>query len=222
MWNQLPVPSGTLYNWDPLSTYIQKLPFFEDMTMTPPGPHGVKNAYCLLSLEDSITTDHISPSGSIHKDSPATRYLMEHRVKHKDFNSYGSHRGNHEVMIRGTFANIRPVNKLLDGEVGPKTIHFPTGEKLSIFDVAMVRISFFHLQQEICYLFPFILFQSVKLMGIFTLDSILNWQRYKSEGHDTIVLAGADYGSGRSQDWAAKGPMLLVSFQQLLYSIENL
>ncbi|KAL0550606.1 hypothetical protein IC582_015128 [Cucumis melo] len=161
MWNQLPVPSGTLYNWDPLSTYIQKLPFFEDMTMTPPGPHGVKNAYCLLSLEDSITTDHISPSGSIHKDSPATRYLMEHRVKHKDFNSYGSHRGNHEVMIRGTFANIRPVNKLLDGEVGPKTIHFPTGEKLSIFDVAM---------------------------------------RYKSEGHDTIVLAGADYGSGRSQD----------------------
>lgn len=170
MWNQLVVPPGTLYNWDPSSTYILKPPFFKGMTMTPPGPHGVKHAYCVLSLEDSITTDHISPSGSIHKDSPAARYLMDHGVNRKDFNSYGSRRGNHEVMIRGTFANIRLVNKLLNGEVGPKTIHFPTGAKLSIFDVAM---------------------------------------RYKSEGHDTVVLAGADYGSGSSRDWAAKGPMLL-------------
>ncbi|XP_022145484.1 aconitate hydratase, cytoplasmic-like isoform X2 [Momordica charantia] len=169
-WNQLTVPSGTLYDWDPSSTYTQEPPFFKDMTMCPPGPHAVKDAYCLLSFEDSITTDHISPSGSIHKDSTAARYLMDHGVNRKDFHSYGSRRGNHEVMIRGTFANIRLVNKLLDGEVGPRTIQFPTGDKLSVFDAAV---------------------------------------RYRSEGHDTIILAGAEYGSGSSRDWAAKGPMLL-------------
>ncbi|XP_077221437.1 aconitate hydratase, cytoplasmic-like [Tasmannia lanceolata] len=169
MWNQLPVPSGTLYTWDPTSTYIHEPPYFKDMTMTPPGPHGVKDAYCLLNFGDSITTDHISPAGSIHKDSPAAKFLMEHDVDRKDFNTYGSRRGNDEVMGRGTFANIRIVNKLLKGEVGPKTIHIPTGEKLSVFDAAL---------------------------------------RYKSEGHDTIILAGAEYGSGSSRDWAAKGPML--------------
>jgi aconitase A len=98
----------------------------------------VKDAYCLLNFGDSITTDHISPAGSIHKDSPAARYLMERGVDRRDFNSYGSRRGNDEVMARGTFANIRLVNKLLGGEVGPKTIHISTGEKLSVFDVAMV------------------------------------------------------------------------------------
>ncbi|KAJ6677522.1 ACONITATE HYDRATASE [Salix koriyanagi] len=140
------------------------------MTMSPPGPHGVKDAYCLLNFGDSITTDHISPAGSIHKDSPAARYLMERGVDRRDFNSYGSRHGNEEVMARSTVANIRIVNKLLGGEVGPKTIHISIGEKLSVFDASM---------------------------------------RYKSEGHDTIILAGAEYGSGSSRDWAAKGPKLL-------------
>ncbi|KAG7970027.1 hypothetical protein I3843_07G061700 [Carya illinoinensis] len=170
MWNQLSVPSGTLYSWDPTSTYIHEPPYFKEMSMSPPGLHGVKNAYCLLNFGDSITTDHISPAGSIHKDSPAARYLLERGVDRRDFNSYGSRRGNDEIMARGTFANIRLVNKLLKGEVGPKTIHIPTGEKLSVFDAAM---------------------------------------RYKSEGHETVILAGAEYGSGSSRDWAAKGPMLL-------------
>lgn len=170
MWNNLSVPSGTLYAWDSASTYIHEPPYFKDMSMSPPGAHGVKNAYCLLNFGDSITTDHISPAGSIHKDSPAARYLIERGVDRRDFNSYGSRRGNDEVMARGTFANIRIVNKFLNGEVGPKTIHIPSGEKLSVFDAAM---------------------------------------KYKSEGHDMIILAGAEYGSGSSRDWAAKGPMLL-------------
>ncbi|XP_047068555.1 putative aconitate hydratase, cytoplasmic [Lolium rigidum] len=170
MWNQLPVPEASLYSWDPNSTYIHEPPYFKDMTMSPPGPHAVKDAYCLLNFGDSITTDHISPAGSIHKDSPAAKYLLERGVDRKDFNSYGSRRGNDEIMARGTFANIRIVNKFLNGEVGPKTIHVPTGEKLSVFDAAT---------------------------------------KYKSEGHDTIILAGAEYGSGSSRDWAAKGPMLL-------------
>ncbi|XP_048327357.2 aconitate hydratase, cytoplasmic [Ziziphus jujuba] len=170
MWNQLSVPASTLYSWDSSSTYIHEPPYFKNMTMNPPGAHGVKDAYCLLNFGDSITTDHISPAGSIHKDSPAAKYLLERGVDRKDFNSYGSRRGNDEVMARGTFANIRIVNKLLKGEVGPKTIHVPTGEKLYVFDAA---------------------------------------SRYKEAGQDTIILAGAEYGSGSSRDWAAKGPMLL-------------
>ncbi|CAA0813970.1 Aconitate hydratase 2- mitochondrial [Striga hermonthica] len=168
-WNHLSVPSSSLYAWDSESTYIHKPPYFSGMTMDPPGPRGVKDAYCLLLFGDSITTDHISPAGSIHKDSPAAKYLMDRGVDRKDFNSYGSRRGNDEVMARGTFANIRIVNKLLNGEVGPKTIHIPTGEKLNVYDAAM---------------------------------------RYKSAGLGTIILAGAEYGSGSSRDWAAKGPML--------------
>ncbi|GFP98143.1 aconitate hydratase 2 mitochondrial [Phtheirospermum japonicum] len=170
LWNQLSVPSSSLYAWDNKSTYIHKPPYFKGMTMDPPGPRGVKDAYCLLLFGDSITTDHISPAGSIHKDSPAAKYLMDRGVDRRDFNSYGSRRGNDEVMARGTFANIRIVNKLLNGEVGPKTVHIPTGEKLSVYDAAL---------------------------------------RYKLAGQDTIVLAGAEYGSGSSRDWAAKGPMLL-------------
>lgn len=170
MWNQLTVPAKTSYSWDPNSTYIHDPPYFKNMTLNPPGAHGVKDAYCLLNFGDSITTDHISPAGSIHKDSPAARFLLDRGVDRKDFNSYGSRRGNDEVMARGTFANIRIVNKLLNGEVGPKTVHIPTGEKLSVFDAAM---------------------------------------KYKTAGHDTIILAGAEYGSGSSRDWAAKGPMLL-------------
>ncbi|KAG5252061.1 aconitate hydratase family protein [Salix suchowensis] len=159
MWNQLSVPATTSYSWDPCSTYIHDPPYFKSMTMNPPGAHGVKDAYCLLNFGDSITTDHISPAGSIQKDSPTAK-----------LNSYGSRRGNDEVMARGTFANIRLVNKFLNGEVGPKTVHIPTGEKLPVFDAAM---------------------------------------RYKNAGLDTIILAGAEYGSGSSRDWAAKGPMLL-------------
>ncbi|PKU65681.1 aconitate hydratase, cytoplasmic [Dendrobium catenatum] len=170
MWNQLQVPPTSLYTWDASSTYIHDPPYFKNITMSPPGPHPVKDAYCLLSFGDSITTDHISPAGSIHKDSPAAKYLVERGVERKDFNSYGSRRGNDEVMARGTFANIRLVNKLLKGEVGPKTIHIPSGEKLSVFDAAM---------------------------------------QYRADGHDTVILAGAEYGSGSSRDWAAKGPMLL-------------
>ncbi|OIW04054.1 hypothetical protein TanjilG_24165 [Lupinus angustifolius] len=170
MWNQLQVPTDTSYSWDPKSTYIHEPPYFKGITMDPPGAHGVKDAYCILNFGDSITTDHISPAGSINKDSPAAKYLLERGVERKDFNSYGSRRGNDEVMARGTFANIRLVNKLLNGEVGPKTVHIPTGEKLFVFDAAM---------------------------------------RYKASGQDTIVLAGAEYGSGSSRDWAAKGPMLL-------------
>ncbi|KAL1325014.1 hypothetical protein HN51_035106 [Arachis hypogaea] len=170
MWNQLQVSTDKLYSWDPSSTYIHEPPYFKNMTMESPGAHGVKEAYCLLNFGDSITTDHISPAGSIHKESPAAKYLMERGVDRKDFNSYGSRRGNDEIMARGTFANIRLVNKLLNGEVGPKTVHIPTGEKLYVFDAAM---------------------------------------RYRNAGQDTIVLAGAEYGSGSSRDWAAKGPMLL-------------
>lgn len=139
LWNQLEVPAASLYEWDQNSTYIHKPPYFDGMTMDPPGARGVKDAYCLLLFGDSITTDHISPAGSIHKDSPTAKYLIERGVDRRDFNSYGSRRGNDEVMARGTFANIRIVNKLLNGEVGPKTIHIPTGEKLSVFDAAMVR-----------------------------------------------------------------------------------
>ncbi|XP_031270938.1 aconitate hydratase 3, mitochondrial-like [Pistacia vera] len=144
MWNQLSVPGGTLYSWDTNSTYIHEPPYFKGMTMDPPGAHGIKDAYCLLNFGDSITTDHISPAGSIHKDSPAAKYLLERGVERKDFNSYGSRRGNDEVMARGTFANIRIVNKLLNGEVGPKTVHVPTGEKLYVFDAAMVSSSVLH------------------------------------------------------------------------------
>ncbi|KAI3891410.1 hypothetical protein MKW92_013345 [Papaver armeniacum] len=155
MWNDLPVPKTSLCSWDPTSTYIHEPPYFKGMTMDPPGPHGVKDAYCLLNFGDSITTDHISPAGSIHKDSPAAKYLLERGVEHKHFNSYGSRRGNDE---------------LLKGEVGPKTVHIPSGEKLYVFDAA---------------------------------------QRYKEAGQATIIIAGAEYGSGSSRDWAAKGPMLL-------------
>ncbi|TVU38898.1 hypothetical protein EJB05_12293, partial [Eragrostis curvula] len=170
MWNQLTVPKTNRFPWDPDSTYIHEPPFFKDITPTPPGPRSVENAYCLLKFGDSITTDHISPAGSIPKDSPAGKFLLERGVQPKDFNSYGSRRGNDEVMARGTFANIRIMNRLLNGEAGPKTIHIPSGEKLFVFDAAM---------------------------------------RYKADGYQTIVLAGEEYGSGSSRDWAAKGPMLL-------------
>ncbi|VAH75983.1 unnamed protein product [Triticum turgidum subsp. durum] len=169
-WNNLVVPKETLYPWDPKSTYIHKPAYLENITMTPPGPPSVKDAYCLLSLGDSITTDHISPSGVIKPGTPAAKYLLERGVKPENFTTYGSRRANDEIVVRGAFANIRIVNKLLEGEVGPKTIHVPTGEKHYVFDAAM---------------------------------------KYKSEGHDMVILAGDEYGAGSSRDSAAKGPLLL-------------
>lgn len=142
MWNKLEAPEGAQYAWDPKSTYVHNPPFFKTMTKDPPGVRSVKDAYCLLKFGDSITTDHISPAGNISKDSPAAKYLMEHGVERKDFNSYGSRRGNDEVMARGTFANIRIVNKFLEGEVGPKTLHVPTKEKGFIYDIATVSYPF--------------------------------------------------------------------------------
>ena len=141
MWNNLASPQGSQYVWDPKSTYVHDPPFFKTMTKDPPGVHGVKDAYCLLNVGDSITTDHISPAGNINKDSPAAKFLMEHGVGRKDFNSYGSRRGNDEVMARGTFANIRIVNKFMKGEVGPRTIHVPSQEKMFTFDAAKVQIN---------------------------------------------------------------------------------
>ncbi|PON91982.1 Aconitase/isopropylmalate dehydratase [Trema orientale] len=172
IWNKLTVTDTTLYPWDPASTYIPEPKYFKGMPRDLPSPHGMKDAYCLLYIGDRITTYHISPAGSIHKDSLAAKYILDHGVDRKDFNSYDSRRGNDKVMTRSIFANIRLVNKVLDREVHPKTIHISMGEKLYVFDAAM---------------------------------------RYKSAGQDTIILAGADHGSGSAGDWAAKGQMLLVS-----------
>ncbi|MBE3555518.1 MAG: aconitate hydratase AcnA [Firmicutes bacterium] len=169
-WNELPAPQGALYQWDPDSTYIRRPPFFEGYTGKSQGIHDLLGAVPLALLGDSVTTDHISPAGSIAKNSPAAQYLMEHGVQPRDFNSYGSRRGNHEVMMRGTFANIRIRNQMVPGTEGGVTKHLPGGEILSIYDAAM---------------------------------------RYQQEGIPVIVLAGKEYGTGSSRDWAAKGPALL-------------
>ncbi|KAI8010064.1 putative aconitate hydratase, cytoplasmic [Camellia lanceoleosa] len=197
MWNQLSIPESKLYSWDPNSTYIHEPPYFKNMTMGPPGPSGVKDAYCILNFGDSITTDHISPAGSIHKDSPAAKFLLERGVERKDFNSCGSRRSNDEVMARGTFANIRIVNKLLNGEVGPKTIHIPTGEKLYVFDAATtVTMPFQNLLVitnfwVLSFFPPPPFFRGTKLPD----RILLSWLEQSTE-------VGA-------HDWAAKGPMLL-------------
>jgi aconitate hydratase len=168
-WSSLDIPAGDIYAW-PESTYVKKPPYFAGMTMDIPGVGDIVGARCLVKLGDSVTTDHISPAGNIAKDSPAAKYLMEQGVSHADFNSYGSRRGNHEVMMRGTFANVRLRNQLAPGTEGCWTRHFPEGEQISIFDAAM---------------------------------------RYQAEGIPSVVLAGKEYGSGSSRDWAAKGPRLL-------------
>jgi aconitate hydratase len=169
-WQQMPVPTGDRYAWDERSTYIKSPPFFEGMAREPAALRDVRGARVLALLGDSITTDHISPAGSIKSDSPAGRYLVGLGVQPKDFNSYGARRGNHEVMMRGTFANIRLKNLLVPGVEGGVTVHLPSGERLSIFDAAM---------------------------------------RYQQEGVPLIVIAGKEYGTGSSRDWAAKGTMLL-------------
>ncbi|MGN6257548.1 MAG: aconitate hydratase [Solirubrobacterales bacterium] len=168
MWNAVDVPSGDRYTW-PDSTYVRRPSFFEDMPAQAPGVEPIGGARALALLGDSITTDHISPAGAIKRDSPAGRWLMDQSVDVKDFNSYGSRRGNHEVMIRGTFANIRLRNQLVD-KAGGYTRHFPDGEETTIYDAAM---------------------------------------QYASENVPLVVLAGKEYGSGSSRDWAAKGTKLL-------------
>jgi aconitate hydratase len=169
-WQGLDVPQGELYKWDEKSTYVKNPPYFEGMTAQPPGVTDIKGARVLAVLGDSITTDHISPAGSIKANSPAGKYLLAHGVEAKDFNSYGSRRGNHEVMMRGTFANVRLKNLLAPGTEGGVTRHLPDGETMSIFDAAM---------------------------------------KYEAEHIPLLILAGKEYGSGSSRDWAAKGPRLL-------------
>ena len=169
-WRSLNVPVGETFAWDEKSTYARKPPFFDDIPKEPRAPVDVVDARCLAVLGDSVTTDHISPAGNIAKDSPAARYLGEHGVERRDFNSYGARRGNHEVMVRGTFANIRLKNLMLGGVEGGLTEHQPDGARMSIYDAAM---------------------------------------KYEAEHVPLVVLAGAEYGTGSSRDWAAKGTKLL-------------
>ncbi|HLT91968.1 MAG TPA: aconitate hydratase AcnA [Woeseiaceae bacterium] len=169
-WNRLQVPAGEIYAWDESSTYVKNPPYFEGMTLEPEPLEDIRGARVLALLGDSVTTDHISPAGSIAPDSPAAKYLIEHGVEPHDFNSYGSRRGNHEVMMRGTFANIRLRNQLAPGTEGGWTRHQPSGEQMTIYDAAL---------------------------------------RYKQEGTPLLVIAGAEYGTGSSRDWAAKGTLLL-------------
>ncbi|MFO7573082.1 MAG: aconitate hydratase [Gaiellaceae bacterium] len=169
-WRELPVPEGDLFAWDPDSTYVRLPPYFEGMAREPAAVEDIVGARCLVSIGDSVTTDHISPAGSIKQESPAGRYLVEHGVERRAFNSYGSRRGNHEVMVRGTFANVRLRNRLVPGSEGTWTVHLPSGDEMTIFDAA---------------------------------------ERYHAEGVPLVVLAGKEYGSGSSRDWAAKGPNLL-------------
>ncbi|TML19812.1 MAG: aconitate hydratase AcnA, partial [Actinobacteria bacterium] len=169
-WRELPVPEGALFEWDPNSTYVRLPPYFEGMSHEPGRVEDISGARCLVRAGDSVTTDHISPAGAIKPESPAGQYLVEHGIERKDFNSYGSRRGNHEVMVRGTFANVRMKNLLVPGSEGTWTVHVPSGEEMTIFEAT---------------------------------------QRYLTDGVPLIVLAGKEYGTGSSRDWAAKGPNLL-------------
>lgn len=168
MWQDLEAPKGKLYTWDEKSTYIHNPPFFKQTGANLTPVESIKSAHVLLNVGDSITTDHISPAGKIAKNSPAARFLKSKGVEEKDFNTYGARRGNDEIMARGTFANTRLINKMVD-KVGPETVHVPSGEKMAVYDAA---------------------------------------EKYMQAGKDTIILAGNEYGSGSSRDWAAKGPYL--------------
>jgi aconitate hydratase len=169
-WKSMKIPQGDLYKWDPKSTYIKLPPYFENMPKTPPALADIHGARVLAVLGDSVTTDHISPAGSIPVDSPAGKYLIAHGVKPHEFNSYGARRGNHEVMVRGTFANIRLRNQLAPGTEGGWTLYLPGGDKMTIYDAAV---------------------------------------KYREAGVPLLVIAGKEYGSGSSRDWAAKGTRLL-------------
>ncbi|MBP8974132.1 MAG: aconitate hydratase AcnA [Anaerolineae bacterium] len=182
-WNAIPVAASPVYQWNPDSTYIQEPPFFVDLTPQPAPIANIRGARVLALLGDSVTTDHISPAGSIAPDSPAGRYLLAHGVAVKDFNSYGSRRGNDRVMVRGTFANIRLKNLLVPGTEGGVTVHIPSGELMAIFDAA---------------------------------------ERYCAEQTPLIVIAGKEYGTGSSRDWAAKGTLLLGVRAVLAESFERI
>ncbi|HXG51647.1 MAG TPA: aconitate hydratase AcnA [candidate division Zixibacteria bacterium] len=169
-WQKMPVPEGELFAWDDQSTYVRLAPYFEGISRTPAPPRDIIGARILALLGDSVTTDHISPAGAIEKNGPAARYLISHDVLPKDFNQYGARRGNHEVMVRGTFANIRLRNMLAPGTEGGVTLHLPDKKQMSIYDAAM---------------------------------------QYQKEGVPLLVVAGKEYGTGSSRDWAAKGPRLL-------------
>jgi aconitate hydratase len=169
-WGAIKTPAGKIYSWDGTSTYVKNPPYFDGMTMTPAPLGDIKGARVLAVLGDSVTTDHISPAGNISKSSPAAKYLVAQGVQAVDFNSYGARRGNHEVMMRGTFANIRLRNLLLPGTEGGVTLHIPSGEQMSIFDASV---------------------------------------KYKAANTALVILAGKEYGTGSSRDWAAKGTMLL-------------
>jgi aconitate hydratase len=169
-WRGMDTPEGELYAWADDSTYVRLPPYFDGMPREPAAVGDIEGARCLVMIGDSVTTDHISPAGAIRPDSPAGQYLIEHGVERRAFNSYGARRGNHEVMVRGTFANVRLRNQLVPGSEGTWSVHLPDGEEGTIYDVA---------------------------------------ERYRGEGVPTIVIAGKEYGSGSSRDWAAKGPNLL-------------
>jgi aconitate hydratase len=169
-WQSMPAPEGELFEWDGESTYVRRPPYFDGMSLEPGVVADVTGARCLVWLGDSVTTDHISPAGSIKLESPAGSYLLEHGIERADFNSYGARRGNHEVMVRGTFANVRLRNQLVPGSEGTWTVHVPSGDEMTIYDASA---------------------------------------RYLAEGTPLVVLAGKEYGSGSSRDWAAKGPNLL-------------
>jgi aconitate hydratase len=184
-WQGLPTPTGELFTWDPASTYVRKPPYFEGMDRQPEPVTDIEGARVLALLGDSVTTDHISPAGSIKADSPAGLYLLAHGVERKDFNSYGSRRGNHEVMIRGTFANIRLRNLMLRDVEGGMTVDFTTPDRavVPIFDAAM---------------------------------------SYAAAGTPLVILAGQEYGSGSSRDWAAKGTALLGVRAVIAQSFERI
>jgi aconitate hydratase len=169
-WRSLSVPKGDTYRWDKDSTYIRRAPYFDEMSGKAGAVGDIQNARILAVLGDSVTTDHISPAGSIKRDSPAGKYLLEHGVLPADFNSYGSRRGNHEVMVRGTFANVRLRNKMVPNTEGGFTRHLPDGTEMTIFEAS---------------------------------------EKYIAEGAPLVIVAGKEYGSGSSRDWAAKGPLLL-------------
>jgi aconitate hydratase len=169
-WAKLHVAASERFAWDPKSEYVKRPPYFDGMPDDPPAPADIKNARVLVMVGDSVTTDHISPAGNIARNSPAAKYLVAHGIEPKDFNSYGARRGNHEVMVRGTFANVRLKNLLVPGIEGGTTRYLPSGEQMSVYDAAM---------------------------------------KYRGDGTPLLVLAGKEYGSGSSRDWAAKGPYLL-------------
>ena len=182
-WRSLKNGNSEIYGWDPASTYIKKPPFFDGMGLQTPPLRDVKDARVLALLLDSVTTDHISPAGAIPSDSPAAEYLRGNGVERLHFNSFGSRRGNHEVMMRGTFGNIRIKNQLVPGVEGGYTVYFPTGEKMFIYDAS---------------------------------------RKYQADGTPLIVLAGKEYGTGSSRDWAAKGTILLGVHAVIAESYERI